>query len=83
MTTGTALGTVKWYNPRKGYGFIAPDGGQEDVFFHESALGSVDMGGNASHRAKPGRLNLAEGQRVRFESERAAKGLQAKAVRSV
>jgi CspA family cold shock protein len=51
-----ATGTVKWYNPQKGYGFIQPDGGSKDVFVHVSAL----------HQA--GMSNLDEGQKVRFEA---------------
>ena len=50
-----AMGTVKWFNPVKGYGFIKPDGGSADVFVHISA---VEKAGNTS---------LAEGARVSYE----------------
>lgn len=58
------VGTVKWFNGTKGYGFIAREGG-EDVFVHYSAI-------QAS-----GYRNLAEGQKVEFSIERGPKGLQA------
>ncbi|HBF41119.1 MAG TPA: cold-shock protein [Anaerolineaceae bacterium] len=57
-------GTVKWFNPAKGYGFIGRDGG-EDVFVHFSA---VQMDGYKV---------LKEGQLVEFEVEKGPKGLQA------
>ena len=50
-----ATGTVKWFNPAKGYGFIEPEDGSRDVFVHISAL----------ERAGLGTLN--EGQKVSFE----------------
>ena len=50
-----ASGTVKWFNPNKGYGFIQPSGGGRDVFVHISAL----------ERAGLGTLN--EGQQVEYE----------------
>ena len=58
------IGTVKWFNASKGYGFIEREGG-EDVFVHYSALQSE------------GYRSLNEGQRVEFNIERGPKGLQA------
>ncbi|NOX08230.1 MAG: cold-shock protein [Gammaproteobacteria bacterium] len=60
-----ATGTVKWFSNSKGYGFIAPDDGGEDVFAHFSA---IEMDGYRS---------LTEGQKVQFEVEDGPKGLQA------
>ena len=50
-----ATGKVKWFNPRKGYGFIAPDDGGKDAFVHISAL------------EKAGITDLNEGDAVTFE----------------
>jgi CspA family cold shock protein len=58
------IGTVKWFNAAKGYGFIAREGA-EDVFVHFSAIQS------------DGYKTLDEGQRVEFSVEQGAKGLQA------
>ncbi|AFA72355.1 cold-shock protein [Gordonia polyisoprenivorans VH2] len=60
-----AQGTVKWFNGEKGFGFIAPDEQGEDVFVHFSAIT-----GN-------GYRTLEEAQRVEFDVEQGAKGLQA------
>jgi CspA family cold shock protein len=64
-----ADGTVKWFNASKGYGFIAPDNGDKDVFVHHSAIEG------------DGYKELTEGQRVVFDSEQGAKGPQATRVR--
>jgi CspA family cold shock protein len=58
------IGTVKWFNANKGYGFIAHEGG-EDVFVHFSAI------------AGEGYRNLQEGDRVEFTIQKGPKGLQA------
>jgi len=63
-----AAGTVKWFNGTKGFGFISPDDGSEDVFVHFSAI----QGG--------GYRELVEGQKVEFETTRGPKGLQASSV---
>ena len=64
-------GTVKWFNDAKGFGFITPEGGGEDVFVHFSVI-QID-----------GFKTLAEGQRVRYAVVRGQKGLQAQAVQPV
>jgi cold shock protein len=66
-----AQGTVKWFNPDKGFGFIAPDDGTADVFVHQSA---IDMGGYRS---------LTENQKVEYTTRRGPKGLQADQVRAL
>jgi CspA family cold shock protein len=57
METEMAAGTVKWFNPQKGYGFIQPTGGGKDVFVHISAV------------EQAGLSTLNEGQAVEFELE--------------
>ncbi len=56
-----AIGTVKWFNAQKGYGFIQPEGGGPDVFVHISAVERAGMG------------TLREGQRISYEEQRDAK----------
>ena len=58
-------GTVKWFNPDKGFGFIIQENGDEDVFVHFRAI------------VGEGFKSLEEGQRVSYETERGQKGLQA------
>ena len=58
-------GVVKWFDNKKGYGFLKPDGQTNDIFVHYSAI----EGG--------GFRELADGQRVTFETEQGQKGLQA------
>ncbi len=53
-----SIGTVKWFNAQKGYGFIQPEDGSQDVFVHISAVERSGIG------------NLHEGQRLNFEIER-------------
>jgi CspA family cold shock protein len=67
------LGTVKWFNNRKGYGFIEREEG-EDVFVHFTA---IEEDGFDSYRT------LDEGQQVEFSIEEGPKGLQASNVRPV
>ncbi|MGD8497381.1 MAG: cold-shock protein [Chromatiales bacterium] len=63
-------GVVKWFDNKKGYGFISPEDGSQDVFVHFS---SIEMDGYKS---------LIEGQNVEFESEMGQKGPQATRVTS-
>lgn len=65
-----AIGTVKWFSNSKGYGFISPDAGGEDVFAHFSAI-QMD-----------GYKTLNEGQKVEFEITEGPKGLQAANIKS-
>jgi len=62
-------GTVKWFNADKGYGFIQPDAGGEDLFVHFSAIQT------------DGYKSLDEGQKVGFEITQGQKGPQASDVR--
>jgi len=62
------LGVVKWFNGEKGYGFIARDNGEKDVFVHFTAINSE------------GFRTLREGQRVEFEVAQGQKGPQAQNV---
>lgn len=60
-----ALGTVKWFNDSKGFGFVTPDEGGEDLFAHFSAI------------TMAGFKTLKEGQRVSFDITTGQKGKQA------
>ncbi len=64
-----ATGTVKWFNAEKGYGFIAPDDGSEDVFAHYSAITSS------------GFRTLEENQKVEYDTAQGPKGPQAENIR--
>jgi CspA family cold shock protein len=64
-----AIGTVKWFNDAKGFGFIEPEGGGEDVFAHFSAI-QMD-----------GFRTLKQGGRVQFELVQGPKGQLAQAIR--
>ncbi len=70
---GKIVGTVKWFSPAKGYGFIAREGG-DDVFVHFSAIDSGVIGGFRT---------LREGDRVEFEIEQTPKGPRAEHVQLV
>ena len=56
------IGTVKWFNAQKGYGFIQPDDGSKDVFVHITAVEQSGIG------------DLQEGQKLSFELERGQQG---------
>ena len=56
------IGTIKWFNPQKGYGFIQPEDGSKDVFVHISAVERAGIG------------NLVEGQKLSFDLERGQQG---------
>jgi CspA family cold shock protein len=60
-----ATGTVKWFSPSKGFGFIAPEDGGADLFIHFS-----NISGN-------GYRNLEEGQKVEYEAQQGKKGMEA------
>jgi CspA family cold shock protein len=69
--TDREIGTVKWFNAGKGYGFISRNAG-EDVFVHYSAIEGAE-----------GFRSLDEGQQVEFSVEQGPKGLQATQVRAL
>lgn len=60
-----ATGTVKWFSAEKGFGFITPENGDQDVFAHYSAISG------------PGYRRLAQNQKVIFDIDQGPKGLQA------
>jgi cold shock protein len=57
-----SIGTVKWFNTQKGYGFIEPEDGSKDVFVHISAVERSGLG------------NLQEGQKISYQLERGQQG---------
>ena len=61
-------GTVKWFNEDKGYGFISPEDGGDDVFVHHSGISGS------------GFKSLEEGQKVSYEATQGKKGMQAENV---
>jgi len=64
-----SLGTVKWFNEQKGFGFIIPDDGNQDLFIHHS---NIEMDGFRT---------LQEGQKVEYEPAEGRKGMEATNVR--
>ena len=64
-----ATGTVKWFNDAKGFGFISPQGGGEDLFAHFSAIQG------------DGFKTLKEGQQVSYDEAKGPKGMQATNIR--
>ena len=63
-----SIGTVKWFNDAKGYGFIVPDAGGKDVFVHQTAI------------VGEGYRSLSEGARVQFDTADGPRGPEAKNV---
>ena len=66
-----AQGTVKWFSDEKGYGFISPDDGGEDLFVHHTGIEGT------------GFKSLEEGAKVTYEATRGKKGMQAENVSQV
>jgi CspA family cold shock protein len=71
MEESMPTGTVKWFNDDKGFGFITPDDGGQDLFVHQSAI------------VGEGFRSLSEGAKVQFESEEGEKGPRAVNVQTV
>ncbi|MHC4855821.1 MAG: cold-shock protein [Planctomycetota bacterium] len=64
-----AVGTVKWFDERKGFGFIIPEEGGDDLFVHHSSI------------VTEGFRTLKDGQKVEFEAAQGKKGLEATEVK--
>ncbi len=64
-------GTVKWFNDRKGFGFITPDGGGDDLFVHHSNI------------TGEGFRTLRDGDKVEYEAAEGKKGMEATNVKAV
>lgn len=64
-------GTVKWFNDRKGFGFITPDGGGDDLFVHHSSI------------TGEGFRTLRDGDKVEYEAAQGKKGMEATNVKAV
>ncbi|MEQ8269684.1 MAG: cold-shock protein [Algiphilus sp.] len=69
--SNVSTGTVKWFNDAKGYGFITPEGGGQDLFAHYKEIQGS------------GFRTLKEGQKVEFEIREGPKGLQAAQIRGL
>jgi len=69
--TKMTIGTVKFFNTAKGFGFISPEGGNKDVFVHASAVEAAGM------------RSLAEGQKVSFDVQPDPKGSKAVNLKAV
>ncbi len=67
----SSTGVVKWFNNAKGYGFVTPDQGEDDVFVHFSSI------------TMEGYKTLKEGQKVQFEITEGPKGLLASDIQAV
>ena len=65
------IGTVKFFNTSKGFGFIAPDGGGKDVFVHATAVEAAGL------------RSLAEGQKVSFDIQPDARGAKAANLKTI
>ncbi len=70
MSNEKIQGTVKWYDETKGYGFISPDSGKKDLFFHRTAIDSTEK-------------SVDKGERVEFEIQKTPRGEAAVHVRSI
>jgi CspA family cold shock protein len=67
-----ATGVVKWFNNAKGYGFVTPDEGANDIFVHFSSINGME-----------GYKSLKEGQKVAFEVTEGPKGLHASNIQQI